>query len=64
MGGSTFLIYHQHQASVLSSVISPLDEFICIEVVEDPIRTVMQKIIEELKQVSVGLIAPIPSQSQ
>lgn len=41
-----------YQASVLSSVISPLEEFISIGVVEDPIRTVTHKVIGELKQVS------------
>ena len=45
------LVPGDYQATVFSSVASPLEEFLALGVVDDPIKGTIQKILEDLKQI-------------
>jgi hypothetical protein len=40
-----------YQASVFSSVASPLKEFLSLDVVDDPIKAIIEKILEDFERI-------------
>ncbi|HEU5378927.1 MAG TPA: tetratricopeptide repeat protein [Ktedonobacteraceae bacterium] len=46
------IIPHQYQISVLSSVASPLEEFLALDIIDDPVKIIVKKILKDFAEIT------------